>query len=284
MDTLSFFQQALVTHFDSHNASLAVRKYGSGTPLIFIHGFPTHGYTWRHVLPALAKHHTCYLLDMPGLGDSKWSKKTDFHFKMQAQRVVDFIAAEGFKKCSIIAHDTGATTARFAALATSATVEKLILINTEVPFHRPPWIPFYQLASQLPFAHLAFRLAMSNGAFVRSPMGFRAFYANKKLLKIPANLSPYIAPAVASSAKMKGVLGYLHGCDLAYMDTLKDLHYQIEAKVLLIWGAKDVTFPIKYGRSMLDQFQDAHFFKLDYAALMPHEECPKEVVEIILNN
>lgn len=284
MNTLSYFQQAPITHFKSHNAALAIRKYGSGTPLIFIHGFPTHGYTWRHILPALAKKYTCYLLDMPGLGESKWDKKTDFHFKTQAQRIVDFIDKKGFKKCSIIAHDTGATTARFATLATAATVEKLILINTEVPFHRPPWIPFYQLIGQLPFAHLGFRLAMSNGPFLRSPMGFRAFYANKKLLKVPTNLSPYIAPVVASNAKMKGMLSYLRGCDLAYMDTLKDLHYQIEAKVFLIWGAKDVTFPVKYGRSMLKQFKNAQFFKLEYAALMPHEECPEEVVKIILNN
>lgn len=282
MNNTNFFNQAPVEYFDTQNATLAVRTYGSGPAMIFIHGFPVYGYTWRYMLPELAKHYTCYVLDMPGLGMSKWTADTDFHFKAQTQRIVDFIKAKNLTTCSIIAHNTGATTARFAALETDAKVEKLILINTEIPDHRPPWIQLYQVGSRLPFAHLFFKLALKSNVFVRSGMGFKAFYANKELLKSPDYLPPYIDLATQSSHHLKGVFSYLRGCDLKYMDTLKNRHKDIEAKVLLIWGTQDVTFPVEYGESMLPQFKNAHFFRLENGSLMPQEELADRVVEIVL--
>lgn len=284
VNTQSFFNLAVIHYFDTADATLAVRIYGSGPPLVFIHGFPTYGYTWRHLLPELSKKYTCYVLDMPGLGMSQWTEKTDFHFSTQAKRVVEFIKAENLEDCTIIAHDTGATTARFAALDQSIKVDKLIIINTEVPNHRPPWIPLYQFTSKLPLAHLVFRAFLKTDLFVRSPMGFRAFYADKSLLKKPENLKPYLDLLTESNRNVIAAFNYLRGCDLKYMDTLKEKHALIDAKVLLIWGTKDVTFPVKYGESMVSQFKNAHFFKLDDAALMPHEEQPEKVLEIILNH
>lgn len=284
MDTTTFFNQAPITYFDSQNAALAVRTYGNGPALIFVHGFPTHGYTWRHILPKLAKKYTCYVLDMPGLGESKWEDNTDFHFRVQAQRIIDFIKAQQIENCTIIAHDTGATTVRFVALNQNVSVEKLILINTEIPYHRPPWIQLYQLLSKMPFAHYAFRATLSSGLYVRSPMGFRAFYADKKLLKKSENLDPYVKPLTSSNRRNIGAFKYLRGIDFKYLDTLKEKHKDITAKVLLIWGTQDVTFPIQFVEKMLPQFKDAHLFRLENASLMPHEEQPEEVLKIILNN
>ncbi|MBL4657993.1 MAG: hypothetical protein JKX73_08335, partial [Flavobacteriales bacterium] len=45
------------------DASIALRKFGEkGKNIILIHGFPTHGYTWRKILPTLAEKYTCYVL------------------------------------------------------------------------------------------------------------------------------------------------------------------------------------------------------------------------------
>src|SRR5688572_17051467 len=40
---------------------------GTGEPLVLLHGWPQSWYEWRGVMPELAKKHTVYALDLPGL-------------------------------------------------------------------------------------------------------------------------------------------------------------------------------------------------------------------------
>ena len=53
------------------DVSIGLRQIGKGDNLVFIHGFPTHGYTWRKLVPSLSKCFKCHILDLPGLGDSE---------------------------------------------------------------------------------------------------------------------------------------------------------------------------------------------------------------------
>ena len=80
----SLFNEAEIKYYECPDSTIAYREYGSGFPMIFIHGFRVHGYTWRHILLDIQKIFRCYVLDLPGLGLSKWTKETDFHFKAQA--------------------------------------------------------------------------------------------------------------------------------------------------------------------------------------------------------
>jgi len=262
MDNSTLFNQAEIKYFDCTDATIAYRQFGKGPPLVFIHGFPVHGYTWRHILPELQKMFTCYVLDLPGLGLSKWSKATDFHFKAQAGRITDFLRSQGVNPCSIIAHDTGATSARIIALSKKIELRTLIMFNTEVPNHRPPWIPFYQKSSLIPFSHYIFKASLKNQLFVRSSMGLKAFYADKRLLKIESNLAPYLDLITSTNHRMKGALSYLRGCDLKYMDSLKERHQEITADVIIIWGEQDVTFPVEYGEMLASQFRAGDFHRI----------------------
>lgn len=126
------------------DATIAVRVFGQGPAIVFIHGYPVHGYTWRKLLPTLAENFTCYVIDLPGLGDSDWTGETDFTFTAQAHRLDILFQQLDLKYYALIAQDTGAPIARLVALLQAEKVSKLAVINTEVPNHRPPWIRFYQ--------------------------------------------------------------------------------------------------------------------------------------------
>ncbi|MGB0879883.1 MAG: alpha/beta fold hydrolase, partial [Polaribacter sp.] len=56
--------------------SLGLRQFGTGKDIFLIHGFPTHGYTWRKIIPRLSEKYKCNVIDLPGLGDSRWSNNT----------------------------------------------------------------------------------------------------------------------------------------------------------------------------------------------------------------
>ena len=50
--------------------SLHVESYGSGDPLVLLHGWGMHGGVWEPVLPGLASHFRVHCVDLPGYGAS----------------------------------------------------------------------------------------------------------------------------------------------------------------------------------------------------------------------
>ena len=54
--------------------SLHVDRYGSGAPLLLIHGWGMHGGMWGRVVQQLAEHFCVLVVDLPGHG---WSVGRD---------------------------------------------------------------------------------------------------------------------------------------------------------------------------------------------------------------
>jgi pimeloyl-ACP methyl ester carboxylesterase len=275
----AFYAAAKVEHCTVADASLAVRRFGSGPPVLFVHGFPTHGYTWRRLLPALAERFTCITVDLPGLGDSGWSDATDFRFTAQARRLVALVEQLGLERTALVAHDTGATIARLVALAAPARVSKLALVNTEIPGHRPPWIPLYQALARLPGTAPVFRLLLRSDRYVRSSLCLGAFYSEKRRFDEPGAVAAYVDPVIASARRADGMLRYLRGIEWNVVDRLRDDHARITAPVLFLWGEDDRTFPVSQGERMAAQLGGpTRFERIAHASLMPHEERPDAVL------
>src|SRR3990172_11183175 len=95
----AFYASAEPRRYPVEDATLVVRRFGKGPALVLIHGFPVHGYTWRALLPSLAERRTCFVLDLPGLGDSGWTDATDFQFTAQARRGAALRRAVGIDRC-----------------------------------------------------------------------------------------------------------------------------------------------------------------------------------------
>ncbi len=274
---------AVVQRHDIEDATLAVRIFGNGPPLLFIHGYPVHGYTWRKIVPSLQPNYTCYVVDLPGLGDSDWTSHTDFGFVAQARRLSSLLRHLDVARCAVIAHDTGATIARLLALQTPDCITRLALINTEIPAHRPPWIRFYQFSTKLPLHKPLFRILLGNQRFLKSPMGLAQFYSDKTMLDEPTHISPYMDPLVNSSRRLGGMLGYLKGIDWEAVDSMATQHRNIRSEVLCLWGEDDQTFPVEIAETMTQQFASrCEFVRIPCASLLPHEEQPKSVLRHLL--
>jgi len=267
---------------DTGTARLACRRYGSGSPLLLVHGFPLSGFTWRKVLPELSKRHTCYVPDLPGMGESEWTDKTDFSFPGQAQTMKTLVDRLGLEHYSVLAQDTGGTFARYLALADSARLGKLVLINTEVPHHRPPWIPLYQRLISLPGALAGFNLLLRSGPFLCSGMGFGGCFTDLGLLEGDFH-EHVIQPLLRSALRMEGMARYLRGLKWGPVDALEQAHAHITMPVQLIWGADDPTFPVEYARRMVKQLPEARLVEIPGGRLLVHEEKPAEVARAALD-
>ena len=266
-------------YVDLGHCKLAYRMVGSGPPLLMVHGYPLSGLTFRHIAPGLADKFTCFIPDLPGLGETRWTEQTDFNFSAQAETLRAFVDSMGLSSYSIIAHDTGATIARRLSLIDASRVTKMVLIGTEIPEHRPPWIPFFQKIGD-PKKTGVFKFLMSKRWFRQSSAGFGGTFKDLSLIE-GEFYDLFIAPVLASDRKISGGTRFLLGIDWALVDDLKRDHAKIKAPVLLVWGEEDTVFPVKEARAMAAQLGDCRgFVTVPGARLFVQEEKPEAVTKI----
>lgn len=271
-----------VRYTDLPTARLAYRVIGSGPPLVLVHGYPVHGETWRRVVPELARRFTCYVPDLPGLGLTEWHADSDFTFPGQARTLRHWIDALGLEAYDLVAHDTGGTIARCLAAADAGRARKLVLVNTEMPGHRPPWIPLYRHLAALPGAVATFGTLLRQRWFRRSPLGLGGVFVDRDLLDGDFH-ERFVAPLLVSRRRMEGSLHYLRGIGWDVVDGLRAVHARLAGPVLLVWGEDDPTFPVALGRAMATQFPGgAGFVPIARAALLPHEERPEPVLRALI--
>ena len=85
------------------------------------------------------------------LGIANGQKKTNFSFTAQSLRLAKLLKKINLVDIDIIAHDTGASIARILATTQPNLIKKLVLLNTEIPNHRPPFIPYASIFSKVTF-------------------------------------------------------------------------------------------------------------------------------------
>lgn len=280
--TDDLLSRAPVQSVDLGDARVAYRCVGDGPPLLLLHGWPFDATTYTALVPHLAPHFRCWLPDTPGLGVSEWTPRTDFSLPGQAATIARFADAVGIGPCPIVAHDTGATIARLLAAREPARVPKLVLLNTEMPGHRPPWIPLYRHLAALPGTAAGFAVMMRLPAFLRSGMGFGGCFHDPARIDA-AFVARNVAPMVASPRRVAGSMRYLRGIDWTVIDGLTETHRRITGDVLMVWGADDPTFPVTYARELPPQFRRcAGLVEILNARFLVHEERPNEVATATL--
>lgn len=268
---------------DVGSARIAWRSVGRGEPLLLVHGWPFSSWSFRHVLPRLAEHFTCFLPDTPGLGETEWKDTHDFRFAAQAESLRRFADALDLPDYSILAFDTGATIARQLALIDPARVRRLVLMNTEIPGHRPPWIPLFQRSVGLPGSRASMRLLLRTRALRRSALGFGGCFFDRSRIEDADFLAGTVAPLLASDRRLEGAQRYLAGIDWDLVDGLARRHAEIAAPVLFVWGEDDPTFPIERARPMTAQLRDCRgLVAIPRARLLVHEERPDAVADAAL--
>jgi pimeloyl-ACP methyl ester carboxylesterase len=258
---------------------VAYREIGSGEPLLLVHGYPLSGLTFRHVAPALADRFRCIVPDLLGAGQTEWTGETDFSFTAQAQTLKDLADALDLPSYRVLAHDTGGTIARQLALIDPDRVTSMILIGTEIPGHRPPFIPLLQKIST-PKATLGFKVAMRSRRVLASKGAFGGCFFDRDLI-FGEFYDTHIAPVLADKRRIQGLTHYLLGIDFDLLDGLAERHREITAPVLLLWGEDDQVFPVQEARPMADQLADCRgFVTVPRTRLFVQEERPEEVVRI----
>lgn len=91
-------------------SSMAYVEYGSGDPIVLLHGNPTSSYLWRNVIPELADLGRCVAPDLMGMGDSAKiaSGQGAYRFRTHAEYVEALFEVLGIdSNVTLVGHDWG---------------------------------------------------------------------------------------------------------------------------------------------------------------------------------
>jgi pimeloyl-ACP methyl ester carboxylesterase len=271
-------------HFvEAGRARVCYRKAGSGPALVLLHGFPLSGLTWRKIVPALARRFTCYALDLVGLGDTTSPVATDHSSEGQGAVFQRALRTLDVSSYALMGNDTGGWIARELAILEPERVTHLVLTNTEIPGHRPPWIPLYQTLSTLPGAGFVFRQVLASHLMRRSAMGFGGCFTNLDLIDGEFT-ELFIAPLLAAPGRVASLVEFLVQMKFARLDRFAQLHGKLTMPVSFVWGAADPTFPEARARAISSQFPNvAGFETIPRGKLFIQEEFPDQLAALTLD-
>ncbi|GAC1540989.1 MAG: alpha/beta hydrolase [Herpetosiphon sp.] len=100
-------------------------QWGSGPPLLLIHGLSGSSRWWRRNIPAFAPHFTVYAVDLTGFGKNRaWRPLS---LRLAATTLSRFIDYTGDGPAAVIGHSMGGHIATYMAACHPASVDRLVL-------------------------------------------------------------------------------------------------------------------------------------------------------------
>jgi pimeloyl-ACP methyl ester carboxylesterase len=279
-EATDLFRAAPHRYLDVGAGQAAYRRVGTGPDVLFVHGWPVSGATFRRLLPHLADHVTCHVIDLPSSGSSRFDDTTPLSIEQHittVRRVVDLLELLSF---AAVGHDSGGLIARHA-FAGDPRLRALGLVNTEQPQGLSRRFRLFLAGRRLPgfgaaLGWLAGRPKLRRNGFVLGDA-----FADRSLLDGEFD-EFFLRPLHEIPSRRRAAIRVLRTFDERYVLELGALHRRIDVPVQLVWGDQDPFFPVAWAEEMVGTFPDARLTVLEGAGLFSHEERPTEVAAALL--
>ncbi|MEM6996420.1 MAG: alpha/beta hydrolase [Myxococcota bacterium] len=267
-------------HIDVGAGAVAYRRVGSGPDVLFVHGWPVSGATFRGLLPHLAAHVTCHVIDLVGAGQSRFDRATSITLADNVAAVRRVIDALQLQQLAVVGHDSGGMIARHA-VAGDPRVRAMALVDTEQPRGLSARFRQFLVMGKLPGFERLLAWAGMRPALRKSKYLLGDCFADRALLD--GTFEEFVLVPLRDDPERRWAAGQLiRSWDIRFVDELAELHRRIEVPVQLVWGEDDPFFPVTWAREMVDTFSNAALHVIPDAKLFVHEERPAEVAEAIL--
>jgi len=274
------FRAAPDRFLDVGEGEAAYRRVGSGPDVLFVHGWPVSGATWRTLLPYLADHVTCHVIDLPGTGSSRFGPGTrltiDQHI-VSVRRALDRLELHDV---AVVGHDSGGMIARHAVVG-DRRLRALGLVDTEQS-HGLSWrFRLFLAGRNLPGFGATLAWVSGKRRLRRNQFVLGGAFVDKGLLDGEFD-EFFLAPLREQPERLDAAIQLLRSFDTRLVTELGAVHRRLDVPVRLVWGARDPFFPLAWAEEMVATFPDADLEVVPGAALFSHEERPAEVAASLL--
>lgn len=256
---------------------------GNGTPLLLIHGLMTSGYSFRYVIPELAKKYRVIAPDLPGAGRSD----APLDLSMSPQSIATFLAALisvlQIEPPYVIGNSLGGYQALWFAILFPTQARKLVVI------HAPgfPQLQVFALRSLLasPAVRALFRKLIS-----RDPEHFVAqnihYYDSTIMSREEAREYSSIFRDRAHTDLFIRIIreSFDPHCMRELVKRLSSLNQnrQMLKPIRLFWARQDALVPASFGFRYQKLLPSADLVWFDHTGHFLHVEDPRRTIKEIL--
>ena len=208
-------------HFiEARGTTFHYAEAGSGPPLVLLHGWPQHWWSWRHVIAPLAEHYRVICPDIRGMGWSGGGEAGSYRWDDLSDDLIGVLDALGLDRVRLVGHDWGLLAGYRTAIRHPERLERFAALAGIHPWQAPEttWVSWsrpihvWTIAllgrpgvTRLGFGEWALRTWRHAGAFtedetaiymgaLRRPSSVRAtarFDRNIPLFELPRGLREY---------------------------------------------------------------------------------------------
>jgi pimeloyl-ACP methyl ester carboxylesterase len=121
---------------------LHFQTYGTGFPLVILHGLFGSSDNWQPVAKKLGERFTVFTVDLRNHGRSPHSE--EFSYAIMAEDVCDFLEQRGLSQAHVLGHSMGGKTAMEFALRHPSLVSKLVIVDMAPKAYPPVHVPLFE--------------------------------------------------------------------------------------------------------------------------------------------
>ncbi len=250
-----------------------VEQQGAGEVVVLLHGFGASSYSWRKVMPELAKSFRVVAPDLNGFG---WTERphdpVSYTREGQERLVLGVLGALGVTRAQFVGHSYGGSLTLFLASRHPDLVRSMVLIDSAAPTYSDDRRS--RVAAIRPLDSLFVRLALTP-RHVRGSL-LESVYD-------PALVTPELVRAYLERLRV-------HGEDDAYYGLTARLGppaaggvelERLTLPALVVWGAEDRLIRVEAGRLAARRLPAGEFLTIPRCGHLPMEERPVELLGVM---
>lgn len=256
-------------------------------PLMLLHGFGASIGHWRHNLEILGGSHTVYALDMLGFGASE-KAPANYSVDLWVEQIYEFWKTFIRKPVILVGNSIGSLISLATAAKYPEIVEGLVMMSLPDPTLEKEAIPAF-----------LYPLVATIKSFVANPLLIKpVFYLLRRPSVLrrgaifayanPEAVTDELIDILAKPAQDRGSARAFTALFKAttnpdYSPNVKKLLSNLKIPMLLIWGEKDKIIPYALASGFVRHNENLELITLENVGHCPHDECPEQVNQAILD-
>ncbi len=260
--------QGVKIHYEEYHQDASKHK----PTIVLIHGFLSSTFSFRRLIPLLAKEYRVIALDLPPFGRSEKSKDFFYTYNNLANIVIDLLETLHIKDVVLVGHSMGGQISLHVVKKRPELVRKVVLLcsssyldKSRVSLIFSTYIPFFSFCLKRIMTKQGVKRNLLNVVYDQTMideemmLGYEQPFYDNQIFNALARMIRHREDDLSSS-------------ELQSLDT----------KSLLIWGREDKVVPLQVGERLHEDLKYSKLITFDRTGHLLPEEKPQHIHENIL--
>ena len=245
-------------------------------PVVLLHGLPSHSYSWRHIMPALAGQGTRAIApDLIGFGLSGKPERREFAYTPDAfiTALADLFQVLELERFSLVVQGFLGSVGLQYALRHADRIESLTILNTPI-----------STTAKLPWKMQQWGLPMAGEMMTQDPLLVdRTLEGGSRYQISDADLDVYRKPFLKSSKAGRSLLATVRNLQLQQsMAEIESGFQQWQKPTLIVWGMNDPWLSLSMAQNLVKSAPQTELVQLQNVGHYPQEHYSEEILKDLL--